>query len=47
MTNTPPARVNSTKLSAQGYFQAIGRLTDIEPFWRGLTEFLIREESQT
>jgi lysine-ketoglutarate reductase/saccharopine dehydrogenase-like protein (TIGR00300 family) len=34
-----------TKLSDRGTFQAIGLVTDIEPFLRELTEFLAKEES--
>ena len=33
-----------TKLSDRGTFQAIGLVTDIEPFLRELTEFLAQEE---
>ena len=32
-----------TKLSDRGSFQAIGLVTDIEPFLRELTEFLAKE----
>jgi lysine-ketoglutarate reductase/saccharopine dehydrogenase-like protein (TIGR00300 family) len=35
-----------TKLSDRGTFQAIGLVTDIEPFLRELTEFLTRSESE-
>ncbi len=34
-----------TKLSDRGTFQAVGLVTDIEPFLRELTEFLANEES--
>ena len=35
-----------TKLSDRGTFQAIGLVTDIEPFLRELTEFLAHEETR-
>jgi lysine-ketoglutarate reductase/saccharopine dehydrogenase-like protein (TIGR00300 family) len=54
--NLLPARVKTicvdinpsvvTKLSDRGTFQAIGLVTDIEPFLRELTEFLIRAETE-
>jgi hypothetical protein len=36
-----------TKLTDRGTFQAIGLVTDIEPFLRELTEFLAHEETST
>jgi hypothetical protein len=33
-----------TKLTDRGTFQAIGLVTDIEPFLRELTEFLVKEK---
>jgi lysine-ketoglutarate reductase/saccharopine dehydrogenase-like protein (TIGR00300 family) len=35
-----------TKLSDRGTFQALGLVTDIEPFLRELTEFLAKQESE-
>lgn len=55
--NLLPARVKTicvdinpsvvTKLTDRGSFQAIGLVTDIEPFLRELTDFLLKSEAET